>query len=103
MISGVDCSVRANGAVSGAPTGATAIRLSGAVDRDIVVTTAEDSLLVSVDPLTGSPFVEACVTDVLEGGGTAIGAGDFDGDGVEDLVVARPGGTRLIAGVPVVR
>jgi hypothetical protein len=34
---------------------------------------------------------------------TALASGDFDDDGVEDVVVARAGSARLYLGVPVVQ
>lgn len=87
----------------GAPEALTALRLTPDGGRELLVVTEHDTFRVGVEREAGSLSLRACVTSELEGGGTAITFADVNADGVDDVVLARPGGTRVFAGVPVVR
>lgn len=99
-LSGTPCPERSDDAVFGVPLGITALQLGTGDERTLVAVSEDDTLVLSVKGQDVT--VEECATAELGGGGTAVTAGDVTGDGVDDLVVSRAGGTRIFAGIPVV-
>ncbi|MFO0619194.1 MAG: protein kinase [Polyangiaceae bacterium] len=104
-LTGTPCPERSADAVFGESRGVTAIRLDPSADagKALLAVSEEDTLLLSLDTKARSVAVDGCITDQLGGGGSAVTSGDVTGDGVEDLVVSRASGTRIFAGVPVVK
>jgi hypothetical protein len=70
--------------------------------RELLVATDGDVARVAISA-DGDLTLARCDAETFGGGVTALASGDFDGDGVEDVVVARAGAARLYLGVPVVR
>jgi hypothetical protein len=89
--------------VAGAPLGVTALNLGAVAQRQIVVVTATATLLAELaDPTTRAFAPLACANSLFGAGGEAVTAGDLNGDGVDDLVIAQPGGIQMFTGTPVV-
>jgi hypothetical protein len=83
-------------------TGVAAVFLHPDAGRELVVLTETGAFVVEIaDRASGELGPPAC-SPALPGGSAAT-SGDVDGDGVEDLVIARPGGVQVLAGIPVVR
>lgn len=103
-IAGLPCPVRNGGAAPGSPTGVAVLNVDDDGEREIVVLTPSDTFLVDLaGEVAGSFAAPVCKSDVFGGGGEAITQGDVDGDGVDDLVLARPGGIQVLTGVAVVQ
>jgi hypothetical protein len=81
------------------------VNLDADGERELVIVTATATLYADLSAggaqraITG---VRCAGDDVVHGGGT-VTAGDVDGDGVDDLVIAGPGGIQVFASVPVVK
>lgn len=87
-------------------TGVAAVHLRPDAGRELLVLTEEAVFVVEIaDAAAGTLRAPACAPLLLAGGGggTAVASGDVDGDGVEDLVIARPGGVQMLTGTPVVQ
>ncbi|MFO0590269.1 MAG: VCBS repeat-containing protein [Polyangiaceae bacterium] len=86
------------------PLGVAAVSANANGSRALAIVTAEDTFLVELSDATARKFGEPQRRSVVfGGGGDAVTAGDIDGDGVDDLVIARPGGIQIWSGVPVVK
>ena len=86
------------------PLGVTAVLSSANGNRALAIVTAEDTFLVELSDAKTHKFADPVrQSPVFGGGGDAVTAGDIDGDGVDDLVIARPGGIQIWSGVPVVK
>lgn len=85
-------------------TGVAAVHLHPDEGRELVIFTELETLVAEIgDPTSGKIGPARCAPLIPGDGGSAVTSGDVDGDGVEDLVVARPGGIQVLAGIPVVR
>jgi len=103
-IAGLPCPVRNGGAAPGSPTGVAVLNVDDDGEREIVVLTPSDTFLVDLAGEVAGAFASpVCKSDVFGGGGDAVTQGDVDGDGVDDLVLARPGGIQVLTGVAVVQ
>jgi hypothetical protein len=93
-----------DGVTAGAPTGVAAINLDADGEREIAIVT--DHATLFADVVKGAKRTLAQVRcagkDVVHGGGS-VTAGDVNGDGVDDLVIAGPGGIQVFSSVPVVK
>jgi hypothetical protein len=89
--------------VPSAPLALTALRLAPEAGRALLVVTEHDTFVVGLEREARALSVGGCASGELGGGGTAITFADVNADGVDDVVLARPGGTRVFAGVPVVQ
>jgi hypothetical protein len=75
---------------------------TGTMRRDLFIITATNLFQATLAP-DRSGFTTTDVTNLLEGGltyGTGLVAGDFDGDGVEDLAIAVDGAIRILRQKP---
>lgn len=97
-------SVACDGAAAGPPLGVAALNMDDDGEKEIVIVTERATLVANFEDaarrLLGKP---ACAGAALAGGGRAVTTGDVDGNGVTDLVFARPGGIQIFAGIPVVK
>jgi len=101
-IEGVACESR-KGAKATSPRGVAALGGSPA-GRALGIVTDEDTFAVVLEDAAGKKFgAPICQSRAFGGGGGAVTAGDINADGVDDLVIARPGGTQIFTGIPVVR
>jgi len=92
------------GATVGAPLGVTVLDLAATPQREILIVTATATLLAEIADPTQRTFAPlACKSDVFGPGGQAITSGDVNGDGVDDVVIAQPGGISVLTGTPVVQ
>ena len=97
------CALGAEGPPA-AITGVAAVHLHPDEGRELVIFTEQETLVAEIeDPASGRVGPARCAPLIPGDGGAAVTSGDVDGDGVEDLVVARPGGIQVLAGIPVVR
>lgn len=101
-IAGVTCPGAGEGGAAGPITGVAAAFLHPDAGRELLVLTEAGAFVVELGE-GAAGGLEAPRCDLLIGGGTALTSGDVDGDGVEDLVIARPSGIQVLAGIPVVR
>ncbi len=102
-VEGLSCSP-GGGGETGPVTGVAAVHLRPDEGRELVIVTARDVLVAEMASPESGTFGAAACPPLFPGvGGTAATSGDVDGDGVEDLVIARPGGVQVLAGIPVVR
>jgi hypothetical protein len=102
-------------------TGLAAIQADHDPELEIVITNFLHPMLAEVSfgqggtpealseptPFPGFATEESAVANPEEYGevlySVSVAAGDIDGDGVEDLASAGPGGVRILYGVPVIR
>jgi hypothetical protein len=92
-------------AKAGPPTGATAVNLDADGERELVILTATATLYADLSAGSAQRAITGvrCAGDDVVHGGGSVTAGDVDGDGVDDLVIAGPGGIQVFASVPVVK
>lgn len=84
------------------PRGVAAINFLGHAERQLLVVTGTDTLVASLaDPAARTFAPPTCASSETGGGGDAVTTGDVNGDGVDDLVLTRPGGLQVFTGIPV--
>lgn len=100
-VTGVPCTDRGLEVTMGPPTAVAPAQLDAGVVRELLVASDNDTLSLSLNPETRALENPICASNLLRGGAAALLSDDVDGDGVDDLVVSRAGGTRVLAGIPV--
>jgi hypothetical protein len=97
-------SATCDGASAGPPLGVAALNMDADKEKELVIVTERATLVADFEDAAGRKLGKpGCASGVLAGGGKAVTTGDVDGNGVTDLVFARPGGIQIFTGTPVVK